>query len=46
MNAHNLIVECKFLGVSIRLDKGNIKLIGQPAAVKNAANLQGHTKQN
>jgi hypothetical protein len=39
MNAHNLIVECKFLGVSIRLDKGNIKLIGQPAAVKNAAEL-------
>jgi hypothetical protein len=39
MNPHNLIVECEFLGVSVKLEKGNIKLIGQPAAVKNAAEI-------
>lgn len=39
MNPHNLIVECEFLGVSIKLEKGNIKLIGKPAAVKNAAEI-------
>lgn len=39
MNPHNLIVECEFLGVLVKLEKGNIKLIGQPAAVKNAAEI-------
>lgn len=39
MNAHNVLMECEFLGVSIRLDGGKLKLSGSSQSVNVAADL-------
>ena len=39
MSAHNVMIECEFLGVAVRLDGGKLKLSGSSQSVNVAADL-------
>jgi hypothetical protein len=46
MNPHDLIAKCEAFGVSVKLENGHILLVGQAAAVKNAAVFARPHKEN